>query len=451
MQFRLGRDIVRHNSVDLTDQDLLRHMYVVGKTGMGKSTLLEQIAIQRIRAGEGITFIDPHGESAESIVDAIPRHRTKDLVYFDLTRADAAIGINVLECPDPVRRPIVVSENIRMFRHVWSDSWGPRMQRILQFTLHALLEHGEPTLLGVGRMLGDDVGYRDKVIASIKDEVLRSFWTKQFPSWSERFQAEAIEPVLNKLEQITIDPRMRRVIGQRKSTYDISQGIDRQQIMIINLSKGDTGGEQASLLGAIWLTKHLIAAMQRPKANRKIVHTLIADEFQNFGTDAVQEIVAEARKYGLALIAAHQHTAQLSNELRETLLGTVGSTAAFRIGASDAERMAADLETVPKVLMDLDQYTMRVKPVNRGEAVTVRTERQFYRIGGVRRKIEQSNMQWARPAKAIDAELRAFYMPVAVKPKREGKERRRKAPVVELAKDVLARERSRVAALKRWQ
>ncbi len=324
--------------------DRRRHFYAIGKTGMGKSVLLENMAIQDIQRGDGVSFIDPHGESAENILNHIPEHRINDVVYFNPADLDRVIGFNVMEKVNQDYRHLVASGLMGVFKKIWPDVWSPRMEYILNNTILALLDYPNSTLLGINRMLSD-VHFRRKVIEKITDPVVKSFWTKEFASWSQQYATEAVAAIQNKVGQFTSVPLVRNIIGQVNSTIDMRDIMDNQKILIVNLSKGRIGEDNSTLLGALIITKLQLAAMERvniPEQERKDFFLYI-DEFQNFATRSFISILSEARKYRLALILAHQYIGQLDeydkpgHHMRDAIFGNVGTIVTFRVGAEDAE------------------------------------------------------------------------------------------------------------------
>ena len=372
--------------------------------------MLERIAIQLIERGEGVFFIDPHGDSAEKIIDSIPKERTRDVIYFDPSDREYAIGINILDCKNKEERTVVVDEVVRMFRHIYGNSWGVRLQQILYNTVAALLEYGNQSILGIERMLSDD-RFREKILARVHDPVIKSYWIDQYGQYDKRFRAEATASVQNKVGQFVADKRMRRIVGQVQSTFDVKTAMREKQIVIANLAKGDIGGEQSKLLGSLLVTKLLVGAMQRPKAERKQAYTLVVDEFHNFGTETFQELVAEARKYGLGLIAAHQYLEQIEDErTRKAMLGNAGTLIAFRVGVRDADILARELEISPEYLMDMEPFRIRVRTVGMLAAQTAKTTPWEPLITGRKEFVKnESRRHWARRVGELDKKLASFY------------------------------------------
>lgn len=325
----------------IKSKDRDRHMYVIGKTGMGKSTLLENMAIQDIRNGEGLTFIDPHGGTVERLLDYIPEDRVKDVVYFAPFDMEHPIAFNVMEDVGYDKRHLVVSGLMATFKKIWEDAWSARMEYILTNTLLALLEYPDATLLGVNRMYTDKE-YRQKVVDNVKDPVVKDFWTKEFANYGDRYTQEATPAIQNKIGQFTGNPLIRNIIGQPKSSFDIRTMMDEKKILIINLSKGLVGETNMRLIGSMLTTRIFLAAMSRADLNAdklaKLPHFYFyVDEFQNFANETFAEILSEARKYKLNLVIAHQYIEQMEEEVRDAVFGNVGTTVVFRVGPFDAE------------------------------------------------------------------------------------------------------------------
>lgn len=322
-------------------KDRTKHMYVIGKTGMGKSTMLENMIIQDIQNGEGLSLIDPHGASAEKILDFIPEHRIDDVIYFAPFDLDNPVAFNVMEDVGYDKRHLVVSGLMSAFRKVWVDAWSSRMEYILTNTLLALLEFPDATMLGVNRMYTDKV-FRKKVVENIKDPLVASFWKDEFATYTDRYTQEATPAIQNKIGQFTGNPLIRNIIGQPKSTFDLREIIDKKKILICNLSKGRVGETNANLLGSMLITKIYLSAMSRADIPEVKLAKLpnfyfYVDEFQSFANESFADILSEARKYKLNLTMAHQYIEQMSDEVRAAVFGNVGTMVTFRVGAYDAD------------------------------------------------------------------------------------------------------------------
>ena len=266
--------------------DRRRHMYFLGKTGMGKSTVLENMIIADIIAGRGVAVVDPHGDLVEKVIDYIPSNRVNDTVYFNPSDQEYPIAFNVLESVDEQQKHLVASGLIGVFKKIWADSWGPRLEYVLRNAVLALMDYPGSTLLGIMRILTDKA-YRKKVIDRIHDPVVRSFWVDEYSKYPDKFQAEAIAPIQNKVGQFLSSSMIRNTVGQVKSTIDMREIMDQKKILLLNLSKGRIGEDNSALLGAMMITKIQLAAMSRvdvPETEREDFY-LYVDEFQNFATD----------------------------------------------------------------------------------------------------------------------------------------------------------------------
>ncbi|MFA5178239.1 MAG: CxxC-x17-CxxC domain-containing protein [Candidatus Paceibacterota bacterium] len=330
--------------------DKRRHIYIIGKTGMGKTELLKNMIVQDIRRGNGVGFIDPHGEAAEEILDFIPKERINDVVYFNPADLDNPIAFNIMEDVDPSYRHLIAGGLMAVFKKIWPDVWSSRMEYILNNTILALLEIPGSTLLGINRMLSD-VEWREEIVSKLQDPVVKAFWTKEFARYTQRYEVEATAAIQNKIGQFTSVPIIRNIIGQQHSTIDMRKIMDSKKILIMNLSKGRVGEESSRLLGALLITKLQLAAMSRvdipePQRNDFILYI---DEFQNFSTDSFATILSEARKYRLSLILAHQYITQMEENVRDAVFGNVGTMVSFRVGADDAEFL--EREFSPEFLM----------------------------------------------------------------------------------------------------
>ena len=330
-------------SFGIRSEDRGRHMYVIGKTGMGKSTLLENMAIQDIRNGEGMAFIDPHGGTADRIMEYVPAHRIKDVVYFAPFDMDYPVAFNVMEDVGYDKRHLVVSGLLSAFRKIWVDAWSARMEYILSNTLLALLEYEGATLLDVNRLLINK-HFRKKVVDNVTDPIVKSFWVDEFANYTDRYTQDATPAIQNKVGQFTSNPLIRNIVGQPKSSFDIRRLMDERKILIINLSKGRVGEVNTNLLGSMLVTKIYLAAMSRADVPAEAMKNLppfylYVDEFQNFANESFSDILSEARKYKLRLIIAHQYVEQMEEEVRDAVFGNVGTTVSFRVGPFDAETL----------------------------------------------------------------------------------------------------------------
>jgi Type IV secretion-system coupling protein DNA-binding domain len=352
----------------ILDEDRRKHMYILGKTGMGKSTLLENLIVQDIYNDKGLCFIDPHGDSSEYIIKRIPERRLNDLVYFNPSDLEFPIGLNILEATSGEDPYLVVSGLMQIFAHIWAGSWSSRMEYILSNTLFALLDVPGSTLLGVVRMLSDN-DYKEYVVSQIKNPTVKNFWIKEYAAFNDKYRTEAVAPILNKVGQFFSSEITLNMMGQMVSTVNFRNIMDSSKILIINLSKGKVGESAIALLGSMIITKLQLAAMSRvniPEAERRDFF-LYVDEFQNFTTESFATILSEARKYRLCLTLAHQYIKQLeesdNEKVKNAVFGNVGTMMCFAIGAEDAVKMEQEFEPifVAQNLVNLSKHQLALK------------------------------------------------------------------------------------------
>ncbi|OGZ32276.1 MAG: hypothetical protein A3H02_02245 [Candidatus Niyogibacteria bacterium RIFCSPLOWO2_12_FULL_41_13] len=346
----------------IKSDDRRRHVYILGQTGTGKTTLIENMVLQDIIAGRGVGFLDPHGDAVLRVIDRIPPERIKDVVYFDPTDFDYPIGFNVLEVSDPQYKHLVISDLLAVFKRIWAGLWSARMEYILENSISALIDTPGTTLLGSMRILVDR-DYRQKILANVKNPVVKAFWISEYDKWPENFRTEAIAAIQNKIGAFLTVPLVRNIVGQTESTIHMPEIINSGKIFLVNLSKGKIGEDNSALLGAMLVTKIYLASMERvriPEEERRDFY-LYVDEFQNFVNESFATILAEARKYRLDLTIAHQYAGQLINDLAgkkvfDAVIGNVGTKIIFRIGSADAfilekeltpELLANDLVNLP--------------------------------------------------------------------------------------------------------
>ena len=330
----------------LLRRDRSRHVYIIGQTGAGKSGLLELFALSDIFYNQGYCIIDPHGDFAINNLRFIPESRIKDVVYFNPADTAHPVAFNPLELSDPARKPNVSSEVIGVLKRMFGESWGPRLEHILRYTLLALLDRPETTLLDISRMLTDK-DFRKETLDYCKDVTVLQFWKQEFGTWGDKQVTESIAPVLNKVGAFTANPIIRNIIGQPKSSFDVRKIMDEGKILVVNLSKGLIGEDNAGILGAFLVTKVQLAAMSRsdiPDVKDRRPFYLYVDEFQNFATDSFAVILSEARKYGLNLTVANQYIAQMTDSVRDAVFGNVGTTISFRVSADDAPLLVKQFE-----------------------------------------------------------------------------------------------------------
>ena len=389
--------------------DRRRHVYVVGKTGMGKTTLLENMILSDIYAGHGCCYVDPHGDTAEKIIDYIPSWRINDVVYFNPSDADHPIGFNILESIDPTLKHLVASALMSVFKKIWENVWSARMEYILNNTILALLDTPGSTLLGVNRMLSDK-DFRLEIIKNIQDPIVKQFWVQEFAAYDAKFATEAVAPIQNKIGQFLSSSIIRNIVAQAKSSINIREIMDNQKIFIINLSKGRIGEDGMRLLGGMLITKMQVAAMERvnvPEAERDDFY-LYVDEFQNFAVESFASILSEARKYRLNLIMAHQYITQLSEEVRDAVFGNVGTMITFRVGSPDAVFMENEFmpRFTPEDIINLPKTGVYLKLMIDGvasqpfSATTLPPIAQ--RTGSMQRVIDQSRERYSGDRQMIE-------------------------------------------------
>lgn len=331
----------------IKDKDRLGHIYCIGKTGMGKSTLLQKMALSDIIKGKGCGIIDPHGDVAKYLLERIPEERKKDLVYINPTDGENVLAYNPLHAVHPNYHSLVASGLISTFKKIWADTWGPRLEYILRFSLLTLLQYPYATLLDIQPLLTDPQ-FREKVLEYVKDDYIFDFWRKEFGKYSPAFRNEVTAPILNKMGVFVSSEPLRRILGQQVSGFRISQVMDEQKILIANLSKGEIGEDASTIIGSILVTAIQLSALYRAKQpmEKRIPFYLYVDETHSFLSLSFADILAEARKYGLALFMAHQYIDQLQEEVRTAIFGNVGTLICFRVGANDAEFLEKEMEPV---------------------------------------------------------------------------------------------------------
>jgi hypothetical protein len=411
-----------HHQFGMYRSDRSRHVYVIGQTGTGKSGLLELFALSDIFHNQGYGIIDPHGDYAINNLRFIPEHRVKDVVYFNPADTAFPLGFNPMEIYDPSQRNNTSSEIIGVLKRMFDNSWGPRLEYILRYTLLALLENEGTTLLDITKMLTDKK-FREKILLNVTDAVVRNFWQVEFAGWTERYIAEAVPPILNKVGAFVANPIIRNIIGQPKSTFNIRKIMDEGKILVVNLSKGLIGEDNAAILGSFIVTKIQLAAMSRsdiPRVEDRRAFYLYVDEFQNFATDSFAVILSEARKYGLNLTVANQYVSQMEETVRDAVFGNVGTIISMRVSAEDSPLLAKQFEPQfePTDLLNMNNRHFIVNMVIKGEktqpfsATTLglpppQTDTNLDAI------IANSRANYARPYAEVEAEIGQSMMPSA--------------------------------------
>jgi len=318
--------------------DRRAHLYIIGKTGTGKSTLLEALMLDDARKGAGFALLDPHGDLVKKIKSQIPDHRANDVIDFDVPDNNQPYGFNPLANVAVDKRPLAASGLLQVFKHLWNDSWGPRLEHILRNCLLTLLDYPNANLADILRLLSDK-DFRKKVIPFITNERIKEFWIKEYERYPERLRAEAISPIQNKVGAFLSHPLLQKILTNPEKPLSLRKIMDEGKILLVNLAKGSIGEDTANLLGSLLISRFDLAALSRadtPEAGRRD-YTLYLDEFHNFTTQSLVLMLSELRKYRLSLVLAHQYLTQLDPSIKDAILGNVGTIIAFRIGAQDAE------------------------------------------------------------------------------------------------------------------
>ena len=399
--------------------DRSRHVYIIGQTGAGKSGLLELFALSDIFHNQGYAIIDPHGDFAIDNMKFIPGDRLQDVVYFNPADTAYPLGFNPLEVTDPNMKTNISSEVIGVLKRMFGDSWGPRLEYILRYTILALLDRPDTTMLDITRMLTDKK-FRKETLSYCTDTVVMQFWNVEFASWNDKFVAEAVAPVLNKVGAFTANPIIRNIIGQPHSTFNIREIMDQGKILIVNLSKGLIGEDNAAILGAFLVTKIQLAAMSRsdiPDIRDRRPFYLYVDEFQNFATDSFATILSEARKYGLNLTVANQYISQMTDTVRDAVFGNVGTMICFRVSADDAPILAKQFEPNFEAndLLQMHNRNFVINMVIGGEKTPAFSARSLElppsQTDNTMHIIENSRRHYSRPRVEIEKEISLIMNP----------------------------------------
>ena len=400
-------------------KDRTKHMYIIGKTGTGKSTFLENMIVQDIQNGHGVAFIDPHGGSASKLLDYIPEWRINDVIYFDPSDFEYPLAFNPLEDPGPEKRHLVSDGLMSVFKKVWPDAFSGRMEYILNTVMMSLLEYPDSTVLSINRMLTDK-DFRKRVVASVTDSAVKNAWD-ELMKWDDKRWSEAVAALINKVGQFSTNPVIRNILGQPKSTFDFRKAMDERKIIIMNLSKGMIGEQNAPLLGAMLITKIYLAAMSRAELPNHVLEKtapfyFYVDEFQNFANESFASILSEARKYKLCLTVANQFIAQMEETIRDAVFGNMGTTIAFRVGPLDAEFMEKifapvftqeDLQNIAfaQMYLTLQIDNMGSKPFSAKALEPIPPLQTSMR----QQVIDRSRHNFGRPRAEVEASIQEFF------------------------------------------
>ena len=346
------------HGVSFSRQERERHVYIVGKSGSGKTTALFNLAMHDIYAGEGVAVIDPHGDLAEAVADCIPPERTHSVCYLDAADGEQPVGFNPLANVPPERHALAASGIVSAFKHLWRDSWGPRLEHFLFHGIVAMLGTPRATLIELPRLYTDET-FRTPIIARIRDPITARFWLQEYPQYDERYRAEAAAPILNKAGQFAASPAIRAILGQTSPKFDLSYAMNNRGILIANLAKGRIGEQPANLLGSLLVSHLQLEAMGRSELapEKRVPFFSHIDEFQSFGTDAFASLLSEARKFAAHFCLANQYIEQLAPSVRAAVLGNAGALLVFRVSGADADFLCSEFDPLPPAeLVDQPPY-----------------------------------------------------------------------------------------------
>jgi len=405
------RNEERNFGIKIRDRAL--HVYTIGKTGVGKSTLLSGLIIDDIMKGRGVAVVDPHGDLINDVMEYIPDSRVDDVIYFSPADRDYPIGFNLLESVDPEYKNIVASGIVGIFKKIFGESWGPRLEYILRNVVLGLLDYKGATMLSIIKVL-TDTKFRRQVIEKIDDPVIKDFFLNEYERYDQKFRTEAVAPIQNKVGQFLSSTVIRNIVGQEQSTIDIRKIMDEQKILLVDLSMGKIGEDNSALLGSMMITKIQMAAMSRadmPK-HLRVPFYLYVDEFQNFATDSFAVILSEARKYGLSLMMANQYIAQMPENVANAVFGNVGTIITFRVGAQDSEALQREFMPVFDAtdLINQNNHNIYIKMAIDGitsAPFSAKTILPYYEKSDLTEKIiGQSRTKYSTPREEIEKEIR---------------------------------------------
>ena len=385
-----------------------RHLYIVGKSGAGKSTVLFNLAMLDVMAGKGIALIDPHGDTADAIIDAIPKERTHEVCHLNVADTEYPVGFNPLAGVPRKRQALAAAGIVSALKNIFGDSWGPRLEHWLFNGVAALLESPRPSLIDLARKYTDD-DFRFRVVSRVKDPVIARFWTGEYASYDQRFRAEASSSILNKIGQITASPVLRNILGQTEPKFDLAYAMDHQGIFIANLAKGQIGEQASNLLGSLLLSHLQLLAMARSDLapDKRVPFFVHVDEAGSFSTDAFASLLSEARKYATHFSLASQYTSQLSDSVRAAVFGNVGTLMVFRVSAADAELIAPEFHPLPAhELLDQSPYRARLRRGDSGHGAIYLSPPLFGSLNRHDKVVAQSRRHFGRPRALIERPIR---------------------------------------------
>lgn len=392
------------HAVVFSQQERERHIYLVGKSGSGKSTALFNLAMHDIYAGEGVAVIDPHGDLAEAIIDALPPERTHEVCYLNVADTEFPVGFNPLAGITPERQALAASGIVSAFKHLWRDSWGPRLEHFLYNGVVALLTSPRPTLIDLPRLYTDE-RFRDRIVARINDPAAARFWRHEYPSYDRHFQAEAAAPILNKVGQIAASPVLRNILGQTSPKFDLAYAMDNRGILVANLAKGQIGEQASNLIGSLLISHLQLLAMARSELapEKRVPFFAHVDEFQNFSTDTFASLLSESRKFATHFCLANQYLEQVHSTVRAAVLGNAGTLMVFRVSSNDAELLAPEFHPLPAPeLSDQPPYRAWLRRSDSGHRVAFLEPPRYQPRNRRKHIIAQSRRNFGRPRKLIE-------------------------------------------------
>jgi hypothetical protein len=392
------------HGVVLSRHERERHVYLVGKSGSGKSTALFNLAMHDIYAGEGVAVIDPHGDLAEAIIDALPAEHTNGACYLNVADTEYPVGFNPLAGVPPARQPLAASGIVSAFKHLWRDSWGPRLEHFLYNGVAALLTSQHPSLIDLPRLYTDE-RFRDHVVARVTDPAILQFWRDEYPTYDRHFQAEAAAPILNKVGQIAASPVLRNILSQPAPKFDLAYAMDNSRIVIANLAKGQIGEQASNLLGSLLISHLQLIAMARSELapEKRAPFFVHVDEFQNFSTDSFASLLSESRKFATHFCLANQYLEQVHPLVRAAVLGNAGTLMVFRVSANDAELLAPEFHPLPAPeLADQSPYRAWLRRSDTGHRAIFLEPQLYPSCNRKNRVIAQSRRNFGRSRRMIE-------------------------------------------------